>query len=565
MSDSAALGGFLGGFGGGAIGRAVVDLILNNAAYEEQLAASEAQTVASTETMSASYAGVGKAAASYKTTTVAANEEVAASNETVATSAGSMGLVYAAAGIAAAEFAKNSVAAAIEQQQATDKLNNSIINSSNVSLDSVQAFNDQANSLRNLTGVSDEAVTSGQALLVQMGLTADQITQLTPLVVDLSAKNGIDLNAAFKAVGKAAEGSTGALARYIGPIEKGSTKAETFQNVLQKLAAVQGYAAEKADAEPWIKLTASFHELEEAAGKQLLPALQDVAGVLADISTHKLPDAGDALGVLKTAFEVTNPTMAGFINLIHDAPNATGDLQNALNELQHDIDSGAVSTDAAAGRVAELGKQFHLSDGTVQQLTTAITDYAHSAGGASQASTDLANSHHAAAQAARDQKLAEDQLAGGALGLISSLEQLQADQDKYNKLQEKGKIDSKAGHEVTQSILQDQVALNQQFQDYIKNAKQAGDTSLTFQQVLKGVARQGGISQQALKDMLDSVSEHGKGANTTLDELQRKLNKINSTKVTVPIEVQIAGIADTTDFYTRVRALVQRELARQSP
>src|SRR6266566_228744 len=109
---SSFLGSVIGGLGGGAIGSAAVQLYLDSAVYQEQLAAAQGETAAAAGEMESTTAGAGAA----------------------------MTAAYAAAGLAAAVFAKNSVEAAISLQQSTDKLNNSIANSSKVSLSSYSAY-----------------------------------------------------------------------------------------------------------------------------------------------------------------------------------------------------------------------------------------------------------------------------------------------------------------------------------------------------------------------------------------------------------------------------------------
>lgn len=239
------MGGLLSGFAGGTIGGAVVKLYLDSKQYQAGLAEAEAKGKTYGTTMGNTFSRLG-----------------------IIGTAAFIGLsAYAV------KFASSAIQGAIEVRQAHDKMANTIANAAQLAGHSVSEFTSLAESIRQLTGVDDEQITVGEALLGQMGLTADQIRTLTPLVVDLSVKNGIDLNSSFKAVGKAALGSTGALARYIGPIQKGSDAAGTYSNVLQKLGQVQGYAAEQAKAEPWKVLESNFQELEQTVGTVLIPVL----------------------------------------------------------------------------------------------------------------------------------------------------------------------------------------------------------------------------------------------------------------------------------------------------
>ena len=53
--------------------------------------------------------------------------------------------------------------------------------------------------MQELAGVSDEAVTEAQSFGLQLGLSADQVAQLIPKVMDLSAATGIDMETAMRA------------------------------------------------------------------------------------------------------------------------------------------------------------------------------------------------------------------------------------------------------------------------------------------------------------------------------------------------------------------------------
>jgi hypothetical protein len=234
---------------GGVIGKAIVQLELSTAQYQTELKGAQATTAASTNAMGASTSKFSSLAST----------------------------ALLGVGAAAVAGAALSVKAAIEANEAHIKLQNTFANNASLADSSVEAFEAQADSLRDLTGVDDEAIISGQALLGQFKLTGAQVLELTPLIVDLSAKMGIDLEAAAKAVGKATEGNTGSLARYIGKIEEGKTPLETFTNITDKLGRVQGFAAERADAEPWRVLTATFEEVAEQIGQGLLPVVQSLS------------------------------------------------------------------------------------------------------------------------------------------------------------------------------------------------------------------------------------------------------------------------------------------------
>jgi len=360
------LSSFLGAAGiGGAIGKAIVSLELETTKYQTELKAAQAQTVAGTNTMSSGFSKFGGLAST----------------------------ALLGVGAAAVAFGAVSVKAAIEANDAHLKLQNTFENNAALADSSVAAFERQAASLRDLTGVDDEAIISGQALLGQFKLTGAQVLELTPLIVDLSAKMGIDLEAASKAVGKATEGNTGALARYIGKIETGATPLETFTNITDKLGRVQGFAADRADAEPWRVLGAALEEVAETVGQQLLPVIQDLAQILTDnvpiiqavigkfevlVDIYK-----DVATISFVPWEVAGDTFGELGGKIEELNVQFPELQRNLEANQakaalvtagfHDLTSGAIK---AGNAVEGAGKDAHGAEIDFADLTLALDETA---------------------------------------------------------------------------------------------------------------------------------------------------------------------------------------------
>ena len=208
---------------GGAIGKAIVSLELETTKYQAELKGAQAATVAQTNGMSAGFSKFSAAASA----------------------------AFAAVGVAAVAGLAYSVNAAIEANDAQLKLQNTFENNPQLADSSAEAFTRQADALRDLTGVDDEAIISSQAMLGQFDLTGEEVLKLTPLIVDLSEKMGIDLETAVKAVGKATQGNTGSLARYGISIDETNTKAAAFTETVEGLGVAQGFAEDRADAEPW--------------------------------------------------------------------------------------------------------------------------------------------------------------------------------------------------------------------------------------------------------------------------------------------------------------------------
>jgi len=369
------LGSLLGSAGvGGAIGKAVVQLELDTAKYQAEMKAAQAQTTAGANSMGSGlsqFGGIAKTA-------------------------------FLGAGVAAVAFGAFAVKAAIEANDAHLKLSNTFENNKRLSDSSVEAFERQADSLRDLTGVDDEAITSGMALLGSFKLTGQQVQELTPLVVDLASKYDIDLQAAFKAVGKATQGSAGVLSRYGIVLDESKLKADAFGTTLQGLGVAEGFAADRAEAEPWRVLGAQFEEIAERIGQDLLPVLTEFAegaikiveamGPLLDLLGRLSP----VVGLLAEAFSKLISPLATVIDLLGDF-EPTQEMVNLMGSAVIALESmkqKAALAAAAQGELAE--KTDEVTESMREQLDAMLA---------------LADSTFGLITATRDNRTAENELA----------------------------------------------------------------------------------------------------------------------------------------------------------
>lgn len=322
------IGALLGAAGiGGAIGQAIVRLELDTSKYSAEMKAAEGQTVASANAMGTStskFAGLAQSA-------------------------------LLGVGVAAVAGAALSVKAAIEANDAHLKLQNTFENNERLSDSSVAAFERQADALRDLTGVDDEAIIRAQALLGQFKLTGTQVEQLIPAIVDLSAKMGIDLEAAAKAVGKATQGSAGILSRYGIILDEDALKADAFGTTLKGLGVAQGFAAARADAEPWRVLGAKLEEVAEDIGNALLPVLQDLADFLSDVLVPVLATVADGIELAFSSSTYTD------IPIIGEIFKGLGDVIQhvgfALDTSHTQTELNAMATEQMGGVVAQTEKE----------------------------------------------------------------------------------------------------------------------------------------------------------------------------------------------------------------
>lgn len=176
-------------------------------------------------------------------------------------------------------------------------LTNSVENSSQEFKGGGKALADYAQSLQKVTAADGDAIVGAQSVLVQFGLTEKQVRTLTPLVVDLSRKMGVDLDVAAKAVGKATDGSTGALSRYGIVIDESAAKTDAFGATVDGLRSKVGGFAEaegKTFSGQVEILKNNLGDLQETVGKGAIDVFGGIAGAAAG-AAGKLGEVNPAL------------------------------------------------------------------------------------------------------------------------------------------------------------------------------------------------------------------------------------------------------------------------------
>lgn len=214
------------------------------------------------------------------------------------------------AGVLAVGLGK-SVTAANESQAAHVKLANSVKNSETATAGETARLEEQASALQRTTVATDEQVSAAQAMLVQFGLTEDQVKSLTPLVVDLARKQGIDYVAAAKAVGKSVEDSSSGLKRQgiiVDDVKYSTDKyGATVDALRQKVGGFANQEGKTFEGQ-LTRIKNQAGEFEESVGKGVVSVLEDVlpaANKAADGLGSVDKATGGMLGKLATVGTVT--------------------------------------------------------------------------------------------------------------------------------------------------------------------------------------------------------------------------------------------------------------------
>ena len=178
---------------------------------------------------------------------------------------------------AAAAFAALTSGAAVsafkEAEEATNKLNQALVNQGIYTKDLSDDYQQMATDLQGVTTFEDDAIVNAQATM-QSYLGQTKISkELMKATLDLAAAKKIDLASAAEMVGKSIGTGTNALARQGVKFEEGATKGEKMAKVLSSLTTLAGGQAE-AQAKGLGAITQAKNavgNLLEAVGEKLAP------------------------------------------------------------------------------------------------------------------------------------------------------------------------------------------------------------------------------------------------------------------------------------------------------
>jgi hypothetical protein len=219
---------------------------------------------------------------------------------------GRVALIAGAVGAALVGVLALSTRAAGQAQFAQEKLNNAILGSGKA-IDKAK-LERLAAALQKTTAFSDETILSMQSLLITFGSTEKQVERLSPLLLDVSARLGIDLNTAARAFSKAMAGSEGALQRFGIGIGDNIDLLRDFDGSMRRLESRFSGAAVAAGNTFFgalSKLRNAFSELQESIGAPLLQPLTLIINAFASL-------VNGVAGLIK-AFPILGPIVGGII------------------------------------------------------------------------------------------------------------------------------------------------------------------------------------------------------------------------------------------------------------
>jgi hypothetical protein len=203
-------------------------------------------------------------------------------------------------------FAVDSVRAWGEAETATNKLAQALKTKGIYTQEAIKDLDDYSVALMNATTFDDEAIKGVMSSLTAFGLQGQTLKDVTKATLDLAQATGMDLDSAGKVVAKSIGSSTNALARYGIEVDSGVNKTEKAKQVIEGISALysgQASAAVSTYEGKMKQLANQTGELQEAVGKELAPAFQDVGSVMLDVLTVVVGWFKNIADGIKTTYE----------------------------------------------------------------------------------------------------------------------------------------------------------------------------------------------------------------------------------------------------------------------
>lgn len=303
-----------------------------------------------------------------------------------------------------------------EAEKQTLKLQNSIDNSAKMAGHSSKEFTDLATAIQSKTAADADDIVGGQAVLIQMGLEADQIKELTPLVVDLARKKGIDMAAAATIVAKAEGGQMGAMKKANIVIDEAAYKTDRHKAIVDALAGSVGGFAEKEGktfSGSIERMKNQLGDLSEGVGKGAVEAFSGMLGGVDNVvgGLNKLDPSMQAVIGKTAAYTATGLIAAGTMaTLVGKAIEMRGAFDNGAGGLTKMGKAGlALGAIGIAASVYSIAKSAQDLTFNIEGLADASDDATKDMADKWQELTDLIGKGEMGKSFA---KLADDNLAG---------------------------------------------------------------------------------------------------------------------------------------------------------
>ena len=245
-----------------------------------------------------------------------ANKDVETSADKIAEFGKKAALAFAAAGAAVAAYAYSAVKAAAEDEKSRKSLEQTIRASTQATEDQIAAIDTYITKQSIATATTDEVIRPALARLIRSTNDVTQAQELLDLAQNISAATGKDLSQVANALGKAYDGSTGALGKLGLGIDAAVLKHGDLNQIVGTLKSTYGgfIANEATNFEFQTKqITIALNETKEKIGYALLPIVKEFADyVLATVVPNIQAFAAGLTGDNSVTAGITDATKGAY-------------------------------------------------------------------------------------------------------------------------------------------------------------------------------------------------------------------------------------------------------------
>lgn len=241
--------------------------------------------------------------------------------------------VAAAAASAFAKIVYDSVKAAAAEELETVRLN-AALKARGFALDSLSPkIQAQIEAFRKF-GIVDSDVRKGIEIGSRFFKKQETLLKVNAVAAQIAAATGDDFATIVMAIGKASDGSTRGLAKYLGKIETGSSLTDILRKATEKYSGIAEEVANTSAAK-FAAVQEEINDSMEDLGKKFLPKVNDL---LTNFNKNILPSVEDALGrVGDTMSSLIDEHIAPFLESIDSLVKALGG-ENGLSVLMSGLD-----------------------------------------------------------------------------------------------------------------------------------------------------------------------------------------------------------------------------------
>jgi hypothetical protein len=224
----------------------------------------------------------------------------------------------------------------------------------------------------------DEQTIQAQALIAALGLQADQIKRLIPLIQDFAAVEEIGLKQAAQRVARAIGNGSDTLKRYGADLDVASSKAENAEKVINSLEGSIGGTAQtmgQAGASGIQDLSAAFGDLKEQIGA-VATELSKTGGLtnLIKEDTRRLAGFNRALQIISSDKIKENTSWWERLRLVYTSIHADGeDLNKVLDNIAHNVEKSANSAALSTSAFQEQSRRYQENTNQVKEQIPLLT------------------------------------------------------------------------------------------------------------------------------------------------------------------------------------------------